>query len=107
MSVFANSGQICIAGSRLFVERPIYEDFVERVAAYAAKLRIGDGADPATEIGPLISERQLQRVTGYLEPARPKARRLLTGGTRLIEGALAARAISSPPTRLLRRLPTT
>ena len=64
MSVFANSGQICIAGSRLFVERSIHDDFVERLAAYAKSLRIGDGIDPATEIGPLVSQRQLQRVTG-------------------------------------------
>ena len=60
MSVFANSGQICIAGSRLFVERSIHDEFVERLAAYAEGLRIGDGIDPATEIGPLVSQRQLR-----------------------------------------------
>lgn len=89
MSVFANSGQICIAGSRLFVEQPIYEEFVERVAAHAAKLRIGDGADPATEIGPLISPRQLERVTGFIADGVRQGARLLTGGARVTEGALA------------------
>ncbi|RJT41258.1 aldehyde dehydrogenase family protein [Mesorhizobium waimense] len=96
MSVFANSGQICIAGSRLFVERPIYEDFVERVAAFAAKLRIGDGADPATEIGPLISPRQLERVTGFIEDGTRQGARLLTGGTRITEGALGSGNFITP-----------
>ncbi len=89
MSVFANSGQICIAGSRLFVERSIHDEFVERLAAYARGLRIGDGIDPATEIGPLVSEKQLRRVTGYLEAGAAEGARLVTGGTRLIEGPLA------------------
>ena len=88
MSVFANSGQICIAGSRLFVERPIYEEFVERVSAYAAKLRIGDGSDPETEIGPLISLRQMERVTGFIEDGTRQGARLVTGGTRITEGML-------------------
>ncbi|QND63310.1 aldehyde dehydrogenase family protein [Mesorhizobium loti] len=96
MSVFANSGQICIAGSRLFVERPIYEEFVERVSAYAAKLRIGDGADPETEIGPLISPRQLERVTGFIEDGTRQGARLVTGGNRITEGALGAGNFIAP-----------
>ncbi|MER9561933.1 aldehyde dehydrogenase family protein [Mesorhizobium sp. M0571] len=96
MSVFANSGQICIAGSRLFVERPIHDEFVERLATYAKGLRIGDGIDPATEIGPLVSEKQLQRVTGYLEAGTAEGAKLVTGGTRLVEGALAAGNFVAP-----------
>ncbi|MDQ0470818.1 aldehyde dehydrogenase family protein [Labrys wisconsinensis] len=96
MAVFANSGQICIAGSRLFVERSIHDDFVERVAAYARALRIGDGADPATEIGPLISARQLTRVEGFLDAGTREGARLVTGGTRLTEGALAAGHFVAP-----------
>jgi aldehyde dehydrogenase (NAD+) len=88
MSVFANSGQICIAGSRLFIERRTYEEFVERVSVHAAKLRIGDGADPETEIGPLISPRQLERVTGFIADGKREGARLVTGGTRITEGTL-------------------
>jgi len=96
MSVFANSGQICIAGSRLFVERSIHDEFVERLAAYAKGLRIGDGIDPATEIGPLVSEKQLQRVALYLEAGTAEGARLVTGGTRLVDGALAAGNFVAP-----------
>ncbi|MER8404508.1 aldehyde dehydrogenase family protein [Mesorhizobium sp. M0959] len=96
MSVFANSGQICIAGSRLFVERAVHDEFVERLAAYAKGLRVGDGIDPATEIGPLVSEKQLQRVTGYLKAGTAEGAKLVTGGTRLVEGALAAGNFVAP-----------
>lgn len=96
MSVFANSGQICIAGSRLFVERPIHDEFVARLAAYAQGLKIGDGIDPATEIGPLVSEKQLLRVTGYLEAGTAEGAKLVTGGARLTQGALAAGNFVAP-----------
>lgn len=96
MSVFANSGQICIAGSRLFVERSIHDEFVERLAVYARGLRIGDGIDPATEIGPLVSEKQLQRVAAYLEAGTAEGATLVTGGERLMEGALAAGNFVAP-----------
>jgi aldehyde dehydrogenase (NAD+) len=96
MSVFANSGQICIAGSRLFVERSIHDDFVARLADYAKGLRIGDGIDPATEIGPLVSEKQLQRVTSYLKAGTAEGATLVTGGTRLMEDALAAGNFVAP-----------
>ncbi|RWK56662.1 aldehyde dehydrogenase family protein [Mesorhizobium sp.] len=96
MSVFANSGQICIAGSRLFVERSIHDEFVERLATYAKGLRIGDGIDPATEIGPLVSEKQLQRVASYVEAGTAQGATLVTGGERLMEGALAAGNFVAP-----------
>jgi aldehyde dehydrogenase (NAD+) len=96
MSVFANSGQICIAGSRLFVERSIHDEFVARLAAYAQGLKIGDGIDPATEIGPLVSEKQLLRVTGYLEAGTAEGAKLVTGGARLTQGALASGNFVAP-----------
>ncbi|MGH7044057.1 MAG: aldehyde dehydrogenase family protein, partial [Acetobacteraceae bacterium] len=61
MAVFANTGQICSAGTRLFVEQGIYEEFVGRVAAFGKGLRVGDGSDPETQVGPLVSEEQLNR----------------------------------------------
>lgn len=96
MSVFANSGQICIAGSRLFVERPIHDEFVERLAAFARALKLGDGIDPATEIGPLISVKQMARVEGYLESGVGEGARLVAGGSRLTEGVFAAGNFIAP-----------
>jgi len=90
MAAFANSGQICIAGSRLFVERPIYEEMLERLSAFARTLRIGDGADPQTEIGPLVSEKQLRRVEGFLESGQSEGARLVVGGRRPRDAALSS-----------------
>jgi aldehyde dehydrogenase (NAD+) len=89
LSAFANSGQICIAGSRLFVERSVHDEFVERLAAYAANMRVGNGADMTTEIGPLVSQRQLDRVVGFLDLGIAEGATAVTGGTRLAEGDFA------------------
>ncbi|MDO9713274.1 aldehyde dehydrogenase family protein [Paracraurococcus lichenis] len=97
MAVFANSGQICSAGTRLFVERKIYEEFAARVAAYGKSLRVGDGLDPNTQVGPLVSAEQLDRVTGYLAIGRQEGARPLSGGERLTEGDMA-RGYFVPPT---------
>ena len=96
MSVFANSGQICIAGSRLFVERSIHDEFVERLGAFAKGLRVGNGSDPTTDIGPLISTKQLDRVERFLASGKAEGARLVTGGARLLEGALAAGNFVAP-----------
>ncbi len=97
MAVFANSGQICSAGTRLFVERKIYEEFVERIAAYGRSIKVGDVFDPETAIGPLVSESQLKRVCGYLEVGRSEGARVLAGGERLNDGDLAS-GYFVPPT---------
>jgi aldehyde dehydrogenase (NAD+) len=55
MAVFANSGQICSAGTRLFVERKVYDEFVGRVADFGKSLKVGNGVDPDTQIGRLVS----------------------------------------------------
>ena len=73
MAVFANSGQICSAGTRLFVERKVYDEFVARVAEFGKWLHVGNGLDPDTQIGPLVSE---QHRTGHrLSRDRPAGRR--------------------------------
>ncbi|ONG50117.1 betaine-aldehyde dehydrogenase [Pseudoroseomonas deserti] len=97
MAVFANSGQICSAGTRLFVEKKIYQEFTGRVAEFARQLRVGNGLDPATQVGPLVSTEQLERVTGYLSIGRQEGARPLSGGERLTEGALA-QGYFVPPT---------
>ena len=89
MAVFANSGQICSAGTRLFVEKRIYDEFVERVARFGAGLRIGNGLDPEVQIGPLVSEQQIERVTGYLKSGREEGARAVSGGDRITDGPLA------------------
>src|SRR5215510_2197122 len=83
MAVFANSGQICSAGTRLFVERKVYDEFVERVANFGKGLKVGNGVDPDTQIGPLVSEQQYERVTGYLSTGRQEGARPVTGGQAL------------------------
>jgi len=83
MSVFAHSGQICIAGSRLFVAREIHNEFVARVADFARNLRIGHGIDADTDIGPLISPRQARIVEGFIASAQSEGAELIAGGSRL------------------------
>jgi aldehyde dehydrogenase (NAD+) len=89
MAAFANSGQICIAGSRLLVERSIHDELVERLGKFAAGLKIGDGADPSTEIGPIVSRRQLDKVEGFLRSGRDEGATVVAGGRRLNEGHFA------------------
>ena len=64
-AIFTNAGQVCLAGSRLFVERAVYDDFVERFIASATALIVGAPSDPATDIGPLASKTHFTKVTGY------------------------------------------
>jgi aldehyde dehydrogenase (NAD+) len=89
MAAFANCGQICTAGTRLFVERKIYDEFTARVAEFGRSLRIGNGIDLTTQIGPLVSQKQLDRVTGYMAIGKQEGARTVSGGERLTEGILA------------------
>jgi aldehyde dehydrogenase (NAD+) len=97
MAIFANTGQICAAGSRLFVERKIYGEFVERVAAFAKGLKVGDGLDPATQLGPIASEAQLGRVLHYLDKGHAEGARALSGGARMLDEPYA-QGYFVPPT---------
>jgi aldehyde dehydrogenase (NAD+) len=86
MAVFSNSGQICSAGTRLFVERKIYDEFVGRVADYAKGLKVGNGLDPEVQIGPLVSRQQYDRVSGYLQAGRADGAVVAAGGRMLTNG---------------------
>ena len=97
MAVFSNSGQICSAGTRLFVERKVYEEFVGHVAEFGRNLKVGNGVDPEVQIGPLVSEQQLDRVTGYLDIGKREGARAMSGGERL-KGADYDRGYFVPPT---------
>lgn len=87
--IFRSQGQSCVAGSRLLLEQGIYDKFLDRLAAAAAKMRIGDPLDPATEIGPLITREHLKRVEDYIESGLREGARLVTGGRRPADGSLA------------------
>ncbi len=89
MAVFTNSGQVCCAGTRIYAERPIYEQFVEGVSEFAKGLRVGNSLDPETQIGPLVSSEQLERVTGYLELGPEEGARTTAGGHRVMTEDLA------------------
>jgi aldehyde dehydrogenase (NAD+) len=89
LAVFSNSGQICSAGTRLFVEHEIYDEFVERVAAFGETMKIGNGLDPSTQIGPLVSQAQLDRVSSYLSAGPEDGATALSGGARLTDGEYA------------------
>ncbi|MDH6265166.1 aldehyde dehydrogenase (NAD+) [Rhizobium sp. SG_E_25_P2] len=84
MSVFAHSGQICIAGSRLFVAREIHDEFVAKLADFARGLRLGHGIEPDTDLGPLISPRQAKVVEGFIASGQSEGAELITGGSRLL-----------------------
>jgi aldehyde dehydrogenase (NAD+) len=81
--VFVNSGQACVAGSRIFVHRKVYDQFVEGVAKFADSLRLGDSIEADTDLGPLISPRQLDRVLSFLQEGKSDGVNIVTGGERL------------------------
>ena len=81
-AIFFNGGQVCVAGSRLYVHSAIRDALLEGVAAYAKGLVAGHGLDPATQMGPLVSAAQAQRVEGFIADARAAGATVLTGGSR-------------------------
>ncbi|MCT2585396.1 aldehyde dehydrogenase family protein [Actinophytocola gossypii] len=86
---FVHSGQVCSAGSRLIVQDGIHDRFVAELAARAERIRLGDGLDEATECGPLVSAEHRAKVEAYLERAVAEGARLVTGGCRPDDPALA------------------
>jgi aldehyde dehydrogenase (NAD+) len=81
--IFFNSGQVCSAGSRILVHESIYDEMVERLAARAAAIRLGDPRDPGTGMGPVVSDIQLKRVLDYIDIGRREGASVVTGGARL------------------------
>lgn len=83
--IFRNSGQVCVAGSRLLVEKAIHEEFSERVARIAASIKVGDPLELSTEAGAIASEIQLEKDLSYAEQALAEGASLRTGGKRILE----------------------
>ncbi len=88
-AVFLHSGQVCSAGTRLLVQDDVYDDFVPELARRAAAIRLGNGMDPDTESGPLVSAAQLSKVERYGRLGVEEGARLLTGGRRPDDPVLA------------------
>ncbi|HMQ76889.1 MAG TPA: aldehyde dehydrogenase [Flavobacteriales bacterium] len=89
-SSFRNQGQICLCGSRILVARGIYDRFKAAFVARTEALRVGDPADPATDLGALVSEAHLEKVLGYVDLARAEGGTVLCGGARVrLQGALS------------------
>jgi len=80
--IFSNTGQVCAAGSRLFAHERVFDQLVEGVAANARKIKVGPGIDPETEMGPVVSQEHLERVTGYMKAGRDAGANVVTGGGR-------------------------
>jgi aminomuconate-semialdehyde/2-hydroxymuconate-6-semialdehyde dehydrogenase len=89
-AIFTNNGEVCLAGSRLLVERPILDEFTERFVAATEALRVGDPKDPATDIGPLVEQRHWEKVNGYVQLGLEESGVLLTGGGRPERDELAS-----------------
>lgn len=79
-AMYRNQGEVCLAGTRLLVQRPIYEEFVARYVEAAEQLRVGNPLDPETNVGPLITKEHLEKVLGYVEIGEQEGAKLLTGG---------------------------
>ncbi|ONN64853.1 aldehyde dehydrogenase [Herbaspirillum frisingense] len=95
--IFSSSGESCIAGSRLFVARSLYDGFMERLAAGAAALRVGDPADERTQMGPLITARHREGIERYVDIGVTDGGRIRTGGVRP-QGAQFERGYYYTPT---------
>src|ERR1019366_9400552 len=88
-SAFRATGQSCALGSRLFVRRPIYEEFLARLGERTRRIRVGPPFDPASHIGPQASEKQLLKTLSYIEIGQQEGARLVAGGHRLVDPPLA------------------
>ena len=79
-AIFFNAGQVCAAGSRLYVHRKLFDRVVEGVGAAAQSIRLGPGLDPGTQMGPLVSREQQERVMGYIQSGRTEGASIVAGG---------------------------
>jgi acyl-CoA reductase-like NAD-dependent aldehyde dehydrogenase len=81
-AIYFNHGQCCCAGSRLYVEQKAYDRVMPRLVEFSEKIKLGPGFDPATEMGPLVSREQFERVSSYLSTGRKEGAQVATGGGR-------------------------
>ncbi len=84
-AIFANAGQVCVANSRLYAHSDVFDDVVAGIARRAAEIRVGPGVEATSEMGPLVSQEQLDRVAGYIATGRSEGARIVAGGERIGE----------------------
>ena len=82
-AIFFNAGEVCVAGSRLYVEKPVFDEVVAGLSEEARKIKVGSGLDADTTMGPLVSREQLDRVTGYIDSGRSDGANVAFGGSRV------------------------
>jgi phenylacetaldehyde dehydrogenase len=79
-AIFFNSGQVCVAGSRLYVHEKVFDRVLEGVVGYARGIRLGHGLDPSTQMGPVVTRKQADRIAGYIASGRQEGASVVTGG---------------------------
>ncbi len=89
-AAFLNTGQTCQAGTRLLLQRSAYDEFMTKFLTHVDRIKVGDPLDPSTNMGPLVSEEQLNIVLGYVELGKKEGARLIRGGNRLTGGSYDA-----------------
>lgn len=85
-AIFFNQGQVCTAGSRVYVQRKLFDEVVQRLASAAESMKIGSGFDPDSQLGPVVSKRHFERVMGYIDGAKSDGAKAVTGGARALDG---------------------
>ena len=95
-SIFRSAGQSCNAGSRLLVQDSIYGSFMEKYLAFVGRIKVGNGLNPETEVGPIISEKQVNTILSYVRSGVEQGARLSAGGSRLLDGELASGFFVAP-----------
>ena len=93
---FYSAGEVCSNGTRVFVHKSVRAEFIERLRARTQAMKVGDPLDPQTQVGALISQDHMEKVLGYIARGRAQGARLITGGTRVTDGALARGCFVAP-----------
>ena len=96
LGILFNQGQVCCAGSRIFVQEGIYDEFVENVNDRFNKIKIGDPLNPNTQMGSQIDEKQVEKIVNYIEIAKKEGGEVLVGGERYIENGCDKGAFVKP-----------
>ena len=79
--IFFNAGQVCVAGSRLYAHRSVYDQVLEGVAEYGNALKLGHGLEPTTQLGPVVNKRQAERIMGFIDGSRKDGASIVSGGS--------------------------
>ena len=96
LGILFNQGQVCCAGSRVFVQEDIYDKFVKELVEAFNKVRVGDPLDPNTQMGSQINQRQVEKILGYVELAKKEGARVVCGGERMLENGCDKGAFLRP-----------